>query len=148
MVLSSLEIIAQDLQPASMMQPIEIVFVHGSCHTASSWYQFQEALAQGGYRSLAFSLRGHGNSQGQEYVLRNRLQDYVADLKHITQEKVSQPFVLIGHSLGGYIVQSYLYQQTLPHPVGIILLACPTTLQARILSRDIRTIMRNVRPFL
>ena len=148
MLPSSLEMIVQAPYPASGVQPVEIVFVHGSCHTAFCWHHFQETLAQGGYRSLAFSLRGHGNSQEQEDVLRNRLQDYVADLEHITKENVSQPFVLVGHSFGGYIVQSYLYQQILPRPVGTILLACSTPLQARILSRDVRTIIRNVRPFL
>lgn len=143
-----LEVIVSDPESDVALQPIEVVFVHGSCHIAQCWQPFQQYFAQFGYRSIAFSLRGHGASLGHEHVLLNRLSDYVTDLEQVVRKHVGTRFILIGHSFGGYIIQSYLYQQELPRPVGSILLASCTPLQARKLSSDVRTILRNFWPFL
>ncbi len=143
-----LEVVVREPEMAINAGPVEMVLVHGSCHTAACWQQFQEYFAHAGYRSLAFSLRGHGKSAGHETVLRNRLRDYVADLEYVVNMHVKGPFVLIGHSGGGYIVQSYLHQRKLPRPAAGILLATLTPLQARRWSCDMRIIAKNVGPFL
>lgn len=136
-----LEVIIYEPEPTHALEPFEIVLIHGSCHTAECWRHFQESFAQAGYRSLAINLRGHGNSQGRESVLRNHLQDYVSDVEQVIREKVSRPFVLVGHSVGGYVVQSYLYQADLPRPAGTVLLASPTIAQVQQVRPDLKTVL-------
>ncbi len=136
-----LEVIIYEPELMHTLEPFEIVLIHGSCHTAECWHHFQEAFAQAGYRSLAINLRGHGNSQGRESILRNRLQDYVADVEQVIKEKVSKPFILVGHSVGGYVVQSYLYQPNLPRPAGTVLIASPTIVQVQQVRPNLKTIL-------
>src|SRR6266581_9738889 len=102
-----LEVIVHEPTAGEPTRPT-VLFVHGSCHQAACWCGFQTHFAHAGYRSLAFSLRGHGQSGGREDVLHNRLQDYVADLESVVRGLHGRPFILVGHSLGGYVVQSYL----------------------------------------
>ncbi len=140
-VSSHLEVIIKEPESTHALEPFEIVLVHGSCHTAECWHHFQEAFAQAGYRSLAINLRGHGNSYGREALLRTRLQDYVSDVEQVVIEKVSRPFVLVGHSVGGYVVQSYLYQADLPRPAGAVLLASPTITQVQRVRPDLKSVL-------
>lgn len=142
--LLQLETIVYESEPMQTSEPFEIVLVHGSCHTAECWHHFQEAFAHAGYRSLAINLRGHGKSEGHKSVLRNRLQDYVSDVERVIREQVSRPFVLVGHSVGGYVVQSYLYQSDLPRPAGTLLLASPTIAQIQQARPDLKTILPNL----
>ena len=143
-----LEVILREPSISQPPQHVEILFVHGSCHTALCWQQFQEYFADTGYRSQALSLRGHGKSEGRATVLSNRLRDYVADVEQVVRNDVKGPFIFVGHSFGGSILQSYLYQRELPRPAGCILLGSTTAEQARKLSRDLSTILKNVGPFL
>jgi len=85
-----------------------VVFVHGAWHSANCWSRyFQPYFAQKGIPSVAFSFRGHGESQ-QDFSQRwTRLDEYVHDLKSIVDD-LDEPSVLIGHSMGGFVVQKYL----------------------------------------
>ena len=143
-----LEVVVHEPSARQLAQPVEIIFVHGACHTALCWQQFQAYFADAGYRSQSLSLRGHGKSEGRATVLSNRLSDYVADVEQVVRNDVKGPFIFVGHSLGGSILQSYLYQRELPRPVGCVLLGSTTAQQARKLSRDMGTILKNVGPFL
>jgi pimeloyl-ACP methyl ester carboxylesterase len=84
-----------------------IVFVHGMCHGAWCWEEkFIPYFEQLGYHCIAFNLPGHereGSSTRISYALR----DYVKALQKEV-EKLEEPPIIIGHSMGGMIVQHFL----------------------------------------
>lgn len=98
-----------------------LLFLHGSFSDARIWDEyFLPFFARNGYEAHAFSLRGHGQSEGHQYLHTWRLADYVADLEKAVAT-MPQPPVLIGHSMGGMVVQKYL--ETLPTIAGVVLMA-------------------------
>ena len=104
-----------------------IVLVHGAGHTAMHWQYMQRLFAQAGYHSLAVNLRGHGQSEGRSRILQNTLQEYIDDVRGFLHEQVRpRPYVLIGHSMGGYIVQGVCQQEQDNTPLGVALLASTT----------------------
>lgn len=106
-----LEVITRLPQPASTKPPL--LFIHGAFTGAWCWNEhFLPYFAQHGYPSYAVSLRGHGKSQGSELLLQASLDDYVADVASVV-EKIAQPVILIGHSMGGMVVQKYMESQQL-----------------------------------
>lgn len=87
-----------------------IVFVHGVCHGAWCWKNFLTYFADRGYNCFAFSLRGHGESKGN-WSKPYRLKDYVEDVQKVVEhciEKTGDNPFLLGHSMGGAIVQNYI----------------------------------------
>jgi pimeloyl-ACP methyl ester carboxylesterase len=72
-----------------------------------------------GYRAVAVSLRGHGQSPGGERLRWTRIQEYVHDVAKTVAQLPIRP-VLVGHSMGGFVVQQYLEQHT---AAGAILVA-------------------------
>lgn len=107
--------------PQQTPKPAPLLFVHGSFADARCWDQhFLPYLAEHGYEVHAVSLRGHGRSEGREWLPLWRMTDYVTDLGN-TVRTLSKPPVLIGHSMGGMVVQKYL--ETQPEVAGIVLMA-------------------------
>jgi pimeloyl-ACP methyl ester carboxylesterase len=97
-----------------------VVFVHGAWHGGWCWSeQFLPYFAEHGHPAHAFDLRGHGQSDGATTLRRNRIADYVADLKSVVDGLGGSP-VLIGHSMGGVVVQKYLETEA---AAGAVLLA-------------------------
>lgn len=85
-----------------------VLFVHGAWHGAWYWDEhFLDFFAEKGYRALAVSLRGHGNSAGPKRNHFCSIADYVDDVDSVAKSLPAPPIV-IGHSLGGFIVQKYL----------------------------------------
>ena len=109
--------------PVSLTDNPPLLFVHGAWHGAWCWEDyFLPYYQEQGFMSYALSLRGHGNSSPQS-VRWCSVWDYVADVRQqvelITAECGEEP-ILIGHSMGGYVLQKYLER----HPArGIVLLA-------------------------
>ncbi|MDQ2700319.1 MAG: lysophospholipase [Actinomycetota bacterium] len=79
-----------------------VLFVHGLGHGAWCWQNWMEAVVDAGYPAYAVSLRGHGGSSGS--LVRSMLGHYVDDVVKTAASLPSQP-VIVGHSLGGLIVQ-------------------------------------------
>ena len=87
---------------------VPLLFVHGACGTAWCWDEhFLDFFADKGYRAVALSLRGHGASSLSKRLNSCSIADYVDDV-HAVVGKLGSPPVLIGHSVGGFIVQKYL----------------------------------------
>lgn len=84
-----------------------IVLVHGICHGAWCWENFIDFFATEGYQCYAVSLRGHGKSEGRATLNSFTLSDYVEDVKTVVGKCTTKPF-LIGHSMGGAVVQQYI----------------------------------------
>jgi pimeloyl-ACP methyl ester carboxylesterase len=82
-----------------------LLFVHGLGHGAWCWEHWLGAAAEAGYSAYALSLRGHGDSPGR--LRTARLRQYVDDVV-ATAESLPRPPVLVGHSMGGLVVQQAL----------------------------------------
>jgi pimeloyl-ACP methyl ester carboxylesterase len=107
--------------PRVTPKPTPLLFVHGSFSEARIWDEnFLPYFARHGYEAHAFSLRGHGLSEGHEHLHTWRLADYVADLANAATTLPTSP-VLIGHSMGGMVIQKYLESQ--PPVAGMVLMA-------------------------
>ncbi|NJO55327.1 MAG: alpha/beta hydrolase [Rhodospirillales bacterium] len=79
-------------------------------------------LCQAGLSAHALSLRGHGESEGRDGLMFARLRDYVADVEDVIGQLPAPP-VLIGHSLGGLVVQKTLHRQ--PIPAAVLMASSP-----------------------
>ena len=85
-----------------------LVFVHGAFTGAWCWNEhFLTWFAEKGFETVSFSLRGHGGSGGRQLRSLASIDDYVEDLEEVV-DTLGQTPVLIGHSMGGYIIQKYL----------------------------------------
>lgn len=101
-----LEIISR--YPAGSAHSTPLLFVHGAWHAAWCWdVHFLNYFAQHGFAAHALSLRGHGDSEGRRNLRWTRIADYVEDVAQAALQLPAPP-VLIGHSMGGFVVQKYL----------------------------------------
>jgi pimeloyl-ACP methyl ester carboxylesterase len=83
-----------------------VLFVHGAYCGAWIWAEtFLPYFCEQGWDCYAVSLRGHGGSEGS--LTWSTLSDYVDDVA-AAMEKIGTPAVLIGHSMGGLVVQHYV----------------------------------------
>ena len=82
-----------------------LLFVHGLGHGAWCWEQWMNAAAEAGWPTYAVSLRGHGSSPGR---LRTAQLRHYADDVVATAASLPRPAVLVGHSMGGLVVQRAL----------------------------------------
>ncbi|MFI5783122.1 alpha/beta hydrolase [Nocardia sp. NPDC051570] len=101
-----LEIVERGRETAA--QPVPLLFVHGALHGAWCWDEhFLGYFAEHGYHALALNLRGHGASPTSVPLRSVSLADYIDDVRVAAAGLPVAP-VLIGHSLGGFLVQKYL----------------------------------------
>lgn len=117
----NLEVISK--YPCEKLHATPLLFVHGAWHGAWCWENFLPYFADHGYEACAFSLRGHGNSEGKDGIRWYDVDDYLADLRQVVTS-LGNPPVLIGHSMGGYVVQKYLESQSAP--AAVLLASIPT----------------------
>jgi non-heme chloroperoxidase len=116
-----LEVIART--PKGRARPTPLLFVHGAYGGAWEWDEhFLPYFAERGWVSHALSLRGHAGSDGGESVRYARLHDYLADVEQVAASLPTPP-VLIGHSLGGMIVQHCLHRR--PVPAAVLMASTP-----------------------
>jgi len=99
-----------------------LLLVHGICVGAWVWEEhFMPWFADAGFEVHALSLRGHGASPGRDRLNDWRLADYTDDLRRTVAQLDGAPLVVIGHSLGGAVVQDWIRGGG--HAAGIALLA-------------------------
>lgn len=79
-------------------------------------------FAQHGYAAHALSLRGHGGSAGRAGLRWTSLDDYVKDVAQVAGQMARHP-VLVGHSMGGMIIQKYL--TSYDAPAAVLLTSAP-----------------------
>ena len=97
-----------------------LLFVHGFWQAAWCWdvYVMPE-LGRRGHHCVAVSLTGHGGSEGR--IRGQSVDDHVADVVEVAS-RFDRPPVLIGHSMGGFVVQHYLAGD---HPAAGAVLVAP-----------------------
>lgn len=104
-------------KPKGISRAVPILFVHGAWHGAWCWEKnFMPYFAKNGYASYALSLRGHGDSEGPKRFRWIRISDYVADVAQVVGQLPEMP-VMVGHSMGGLVVQKYLEEKAAPAAV-------------------------------
>jgi pimeloyl-ACP methyl ester carboxylesterase len=112
-----------DKGSCSKAHPAPLLFVHGANHAAWCWDEhFLDFFADKGYRAVALSLRGHGGSPTDKPANGCSIADYVDDVCSVVADLPTTP-VLIGHSMGGFVVQKYLESRTAP--AGILVASVP-----------------------
>ncbi|MFD7012305.1 alpha/beta hydrolase [Rhodococcus jostii] len=120
-----------------------LLFVHGAWHAAWYWDEhFLDFFASRGHHAIAVSLRGHGGSPSPKPLRWVKIADYVDDVAAVADELPSRP-VVIGHSMGGYIVQKYLESHRAP--AGVLLASAPSS---GIWRSTLRTLRRHPRALL
>lgn len=118
MTLPQLEVTSRE--PAEESGKPPLLMVHGLGHAAWCWENWLEAAAAAGYPAHALSLRGHGGSEG---TLRTAtLGDYVSDVMRVAG-RLSEPPVLVGHSMGGLVAQ--LVMARYPVRAGVLVAPVP-----------------------
>lgn len=84
-----------------------VVMIHGLAASLHDWDDLIPELTPGGYESYALDLLGHGDSpkpRSRAYQIEWLFGHF---LNWITSLRLTEPAVLIGHSLGGYIALEY-----------------------------------------
>jgi pimeloyl-ACP methyl ester carboxylesterase len=105
--------------------PVPLLFVHGAWHGAWCWDEhFLDLFADKGYRALAVNLRAHGGRPSTKPLHGHTTVDYLDDVADVVSGLPSPP-VLIGHSMGGYLVQKYL--ESHEAPAGVLVASVPPT---------------------
>lgn len=113
-----LEIIEAKPRKAGSLRPL--LFVHGAFTGAWCWSEhILPYFAKRGFRACAVSLSGHGGSPGRERLDSLSIGDYVNDLEQAVGTIGGDP-LLVGHSMGGFVVQKYLEHASVP---GAVLMA-------------------------
>jgi alpha-beta hydrolase superfamily lysophospholipase len=96
-----------------------ILFVHGMYHCARCWEEnFTPYFTEHGFETHAISLRGHGMSEGRDKIRWFSINDYLSDLTKVVSQMETKP-LLVGHSMGGLLIQKYL--QSLQAPAAVLL---------------------------
>jgi pimeloyl-ACP methyl ester carboxylesterase len=112
----TLEVLSQ-LPEAAKARPTPLLFVHGAYAAAWCWQEhYLGFFAEAGYAAHAVSLSGHGASRGRKHLDSFSITDYAKDLREVAKTLPGPP-VLIGHSMGGFVVQKYLERHAAPGAV-------------------------------
>lgn len=99
-----------------------LLFLHGAYTAAWCWEHFLPHFAAAGFSCHALSFSGHGTSRRRDYLDSYSIDDYVNDVVE-TIATLPAPPVLIGHSMGGFVVQKYLEQH--PAPAAVLMCSVP-----------------------
>lgn len=118
-----LEVIDKGADTATHTTPL--LFVHGAFHGAWCWDDhFLDYFAERGYHALALNLRGHGGSPLPAAINECTVFDYVQDVNAVAERLPVRPAV-IGHSMGGFVVQKYLAVHRAP--AAVLVASAPPT---------------------
>lgn len=134
-------------KPQGEARPTPLLFVHGAWHAAWCWDEhFMPYFAEQGYACYVLSLRGHGATPNDRPIRLTGVWHYVADVAHVADQIAAETGMrpaVIGHSMGGYVVQKYL--ETYQAPAGVLMASIPVS---GILGFGLRLLGRHPWPFL
>ncbi|TXH11184.1 MAG: alpha/beta hydrolase [Spirochaetes bacterium] len=115
-------------QHGSDNAPQTVVLLHGLCLDKDSWSSLASELSRrhDDARVISYDHRGHGKS-GSSSMRSYRIETLATDLADVLiAKKVSSPLTLVGHSMGGFTILSYLGMFEAERPVdpeAIVLVA-------------------------
>lgn len=106
--------------PQTQTKETPIMLMHGAWHGAWCWENWMNYFAELGYEVHAISLPGHGHSgMSKRHINLYTLGDY-AEVLAAEIENLERPPIVVGHSMGGAVVQRYLENHI---PAAAVLLA-------------------------
>ncbi len=84
-----------------------VIMIHGIAASLHDWDDLIPELSKSGYACYALDLLGHGDSPKLD--LRSYRMEWLFEhlLNWITSLQLTEPAILIGHSLGGYLALEY-----------------------------------------
>lgn len=119
---TALEVLSR--RPARPAALPPLLCVHGAFSGAWCWAEhFLDWFAERGVEIHAVSLRGHGGSPGHHAIHGHGLADYAADVA-TAAASLDRPPVLVGHSMGGLVVQRCLADD-LPVAGAVLMASVP-----------------------
>lgn len=86
---------------------VPVLFVHGFPLSRGAWQKQVDAL-RSSYRVIAPDLRGFGESDAGTGV--TTMAQFADDLHELLEQRATGPVILIGHSMGGYVLFAFLRQ--------------------------------------
>jgi pimeloyl-ACP methyl ester carboxylesterase len=111
--------ITRHLLPRQPRFDTPLLFVHGAWHDSRCWSDaFLKSFTDAGWEVYTLDLPQHGSYATGRRINRYSIGDYVAAVRQDVETMGREP-VLIGHSMGGLIVQKYLEQAYLKAAVLI-----------------------------
>jgi len=84
-------------------QGAPVVLLHGFCEDSRIWQDFQQPLKVN-YQVITVDLPGFGQSEPVDNL---RISDYAEILQAVIDALELQKFILIGHSMGGYVALAF-----------------------------------------
>lgn len=103
-----------------------VAVVHGYGEHGGRYRQLGGELAERGFGTVVYDLRGHGRSTGRRgHVTRFReyLDDTALFLDRARGDAAGRPLFLLGHSMGGLIAASFVEQRRPNDLAGVVLSA-------------------------
>ena len=101
-----------------------VLLVHGAWHGGWCWDGFAERLRSSGLDARTIDLRGHDKPGLKQQRIWHTIGDYVEDVEKKAKE-FDRPPAIIGHSMGGLVVQKYLARNHAP--AAVLLASVPTS---------------------
>jgi alpha-beta hydrolase superfamily lysophospholipase len=100
-----------------------VLLVHGVAEHSGRYEYVGEQFAAAGFDTLAFDLRGHGETAGPRGHV-SSFAEFLDDVEELLGERrgLGVPVVLVGHSLGGLICTAYAASDR-PEPDLLVLSA-------------------------
>jgi esterase len=109
---------------AQQGQGAPVILIHGLAASLFDWNDLLPALAFNGYAGYALDLLGHGESYKpanlDDYHVENVFDHFCFWLERFG---FSEPLILVGHSLGGYLAMEYALRY--PERVRALVLGNP-----------------------
>jgi pimeloyl-ACP methyl ester carboxylesterase len=84
-----------------------LVFIYGAGRDMSDW-TYQVAEFQEDYRVITLDLPGHGQSETPTQTGENSMSHFADAVEAVRAEAGVDQMVLIGHSLGGFVIGEYM----------------------------------------
>ena len=111
------DLIVETSEPDDPSKDHPILFIHGMWEGAWFWRNYLDFFASHGHACFALNLRGHHGSRPVPDFGKVTINDYIADAREVAAA-VGNP-ILVGHSMGGLLVQKLAEMLDPPAVVAI-----------------------------
>src|SRR5262245_41208696 len=107
-----LRIAARSWRPEGSVRGI-MILIHGFNSHSGYFAWPAEQFAGDGFAVYALDLRGRGKSEGERFYVEH-FSDYLEDVDKLVEiarsENAGLPVYVLGHSVGGVIASSYVFE--------------------------------------
>lgn len=102
-----------------------ILFIHGANADRRIWdFHFVDFFVEAGFDVWALSLRGHGANGYSSFPWPPGFSDYAEDVERAIR-RIGETPVIVGHSMGGLVVQQVLKNGAIPIHAAVLMASVP-----------------------